>query len=60
MIGNIEFKKDRDLIVKGLEKTYKRLVIQKRQTNSPFVLSKNGKVVEVSPHEMPSTTTYKR
>jgi hypothetical protein len=47
-------------IAKGLEETYRRLIIFKRQKNSPVVISREGKVVEVDPWDMPETTTYER
>ena len=49
-----------DKIVRGLELTYKRLIEFKKSKNSPLVVSRNGKVVKLDPHEVPSTTTYKR
>ena len=59
MITN-NLKEERDKIVKGLEEAYRRLIIQKRQTNRPMVVVRDGKITEVDPHEMPSTTVYKR
>lgn len=48
MITNKEiFKQDREKIIKGLEKTYEKLLEFKKQKNSPLVISKNGKIVEV-------------
>lgn len=53
-------KKVRDKIVKGLEETYRRLVIYKKQINSPLVVIRDGKVTELDPFEVPPTTVYKR
>ena len=50
----------RDKIFLGLEEAYRRLVEFKKQKNSPLVISRNGKVVEVDPHEVSPTITYKR
>lgn len=55
-----ELKEEGDKIIKGLEEAYRRLIIHKRQINSPMVILRNGEIVEVDPHEMPSTTVYKR
>ena len=60
MTTNDSLKKERDKIVKGLEETYRRLIIHKRQTNRPVVVMRNGQITEVDPHDMPSTTVYKR
>lgn len=54
-----EFDIFREKLKKGLEKAYKKMVAQKRLTNSPIIVSKNGKVIKLDPHEAPSTTTYR-
>ena len=55
-----QLKKERDKIVKGLEETYRRLVIFKKQKNSPIVVIKNGEITEIDPHKVLPTTLYKR
>ncbi|MFB6305858.1 MAG: hypothetical protein ABEH43_02515 [Flavobacteriales bacterium] len=60
MKNNEELKKERDKIVKGLEETYRKLVKYKKQINSPMIVQKNGKIVEVNPNELPPTIKYKR
>ncbi len=60
MTTNNHFDEEEDKIIKGLEEAYRRLIIQKRQTNRPMVVVLDGKITEVDPHEMPSTTVYKR
>ena len=47
MKTNGEFKDERDKIVKGLEEAYRRLVVIKKQNNSPLVVSRNGEVTEI-------------
>lgn len=47
-------------ILEGLEKTYQRLVEFKRYKNSPLVVGKNGKIIEIQPDKILPTTTYKR
>ncbi|GGF42466.1 hypothetical protein GCM10011339_33690 [Echinicola rosea] len=47
-----------DKIVQGLEETYKKMVEFKKQKNSPLVVYKNGKIVELSPFEANPTTKY--
>lgn len=49
----------REKIIKGLEETYKSLVEYKKQKNSPLIISRDGKVVEVNPKEILPTTIYK-
>jgi hypothetical protein len=53
-------KEERDKIVKGLEETYKRLVLQKKQKKSPMIVVRNGKIEAVDPDCLPPTTLYKR
>ncbi len=60
MESNNNFKEERDAIVKGLEEAYRRLVIYKKQKNSPMVISRNGKVVEIDPNEIEPTVRYIR
>lgn len=59
---NSQTEKDVEIekIAQGLEEAYRRMIIFKRQKNSPVVISVNGEVKEVDPYEMPSTTTYHR
>ena len=47
-------------ILCGLEKAYEKLVAFKRYKNSPLIVSRDGKIVEIPPEEIPLTTTYKR
>lgn len=60
MENNQHLKEERDKIVKGLEESYKRLVEYKKQKNSPMVVLKNGRIVEVDPNNVLPTTLYKR
>jgi hypothetical protein len=61
MMGTKEqLKEERDRIVKGLEETYRRLVLYKKQKESPMIVMRNGKIVAVDPNEMLPTTLYKR
>ena len=46
-MSRIEFEKK---LNDGMELTYRRLVEQKRQTNSPLVHSENGVVQFIDPH----------
>ncbi len=54
-----ELKEQRAKIVNGLELTYKRLIEYKKRKNSPLVISKNGKVIELDPNNADTTTKYK-
>ncbi|MFB6306023.1 MAG: hypothetical protein ABEH43_03390 [Flavobacteriales bacterium] len=49
-------KKEIHKIIKGLERSYKKLINYKKQLNSPLIIQKNGKIVEVDPNELPPTT----
>ena len=52
-------KEKREKIVKGLELAYTRLIAYKKMKNTPLIVSKNGKVVELDPDQASPTTTYK-
>ena len=39
-------------IIKGLELAYERMVKFKISKNSPIVVSKNGKIVEIAPQDI--------
>lgn len=54
-----ELQKEREKIVKGLELTYKKLIEFKKSKNSPLVISRNGKVIELDPNNAPPTVTYR-
>lgn len=60
MESDNRFKEERDKIVKGLEEAYRRLVVYKKQKNSPLIVSRNGKVLEIDPNEIQPTVTYRR
>lgn len=47
-------------VVKGLEEAYRKMVKFKKQKNSPLIVSRDGKVVEIKPDEITPTVTYKR
>ncbi len=49
-----------DKIIKGLEETYRKLVLFKKEKKSPFIVSIDGKVVAIDANDMPATTKYKR
>lgn len=47
-------------VIKGLEEAYRLLIEFKKQKNTPVIISKDGKVIEVDPNEILPTTKYKR
>jgi len=49
-----------DKIAKGMEDAYREMVKFKKRKNSPIIMSKNGKVVEIEPQKIKPTTSYKR
>ncbi|MBC8345202.1 MAG: hypothetical protein ISR82_06050 [Candidatus Marinimicrobia bacterium] len=46
-------------IIYGLEEAYRKMVIVKKQNNSPLIVSRDGKVVAIPPDEIPPTVKYK-
>ncbi|MCD4734538.1 MAG: hypothetical protein K8R53_00715 [Bacteroidales bacterium] len=54
------FKEERDKIVKGLEESYKKLIEYKKQKNSPFIVLRDGKILEINPNELPQEIIYGR
>ena len=50
----------KEKIIKGLEEAYRKMVIFKKEKNSPLIISRNGKVVEIKPENIPPTTKYIR
>jgi hypothetical protein len=55
-----QLKEERDKIVKGLEETYRKLVLFKKEKNSPMIVLREGKITEVDPNDIQPTTLYKR
>lgn len=55
-----QLKEERDKIVKGLEETYRKLVLFKKEKNSPMIVLREGKITEVDPNDILPTTLYKR
>lgn len=49
-----------DLLLRGLEKAYEKMVKFKKEKNSPLVVFRDGKVVFIPPDEIEETTTYSR
>ena len=47
-------------IAQGLEEAYRKMIIFKKEKNSPVAVSVDGEVRTIDPHEMPPTTTYHR
>lgn len=45
-------------ILRGLEKSYQKLVEFKRYKNSPLIVEKDGVVMEIQPEKILPTTTY--
>jgi hypothetical protein len=39
----------REKVLKGLNKTYEKLIEMKRRKNSVLVISKNGQIIKVKP-----------
>ena len=45
-------------ILKGLEKSYQKLVEFKKYKKSPLIVSKDGVIVEIPPEEIKPTAKY--
>lgn len=43
----------RTKIIKGLDLTYKRLIEFKKNKNSPIIIEKDGKIIELSAEDLP-------
>ena len=49
-----------DMIAKGLEEAYRKMVKFKKQKNSPLIVSRKGKVIEIKSQEILPNVKYKR
>jgi len=49
---------NRDKIIKGLELAYMKLIEYKKYKKTPLIISRNGKVVEISYKKILPTTSY--
>ncbi len=49
-----------DKISKGLEDAYIKMVVLKKQKNSPLIVSRNGEIIEIKAEEISPTTQKKR
>jgi sulfur carrier protein ThiS len=50
-----------DKIIEGLERAYKKLIEFKKYKKTPIIVSKDGKVVEISPDTITThKTVYKK
>jgi hypothetical protein len=58
-MGNNPLSEKRTQIIRGLEKTYQKMVEFKKAKTSPIIVSRNGKVVELDPNKAAPTTSYK-
>jgi hypothetical protein len=58
MDRNAEITERRKRIIEGLEISYKKLVEFKRYKNSPLIIEKDEKIIEVPPEEILPTTQY--
>ncbi len=56
---NKSLKEKRGKIIRGLEFAYKKLVEFKKNKNSPIIVAKDGKIIELDPKEVLPTTIYK-
>ena len=60
MVIKEQFKDLEDKIAFGLEEAYRKMVIFKKQKNSPMIIAKNGKIIEIAPNDIPATIKCKR
>jgi hypothetical protein len=52
-------KDESELILKGFEEVYRKLIIYKRKINSPLIIERDGKIIALDPFEAPDTISYK-
>ncbi len=60
MVIREQLKELEDKLAKGLEEAYRKMILFKKQKNSPVVISKKGKVVKIDADKIQPTTMYKR
>ena len=58
MNNNNEIDEKTQKILRGLEKSYEKLVAFKKYKKTPLIVSKNGVIVEIQPDKIPPTTSY--
>jgi len=44
----------------GLQEAYRKMVVFKKQKNSPLVVSRNGKITKINPENILPTTSAKK
>lgn len=49
MKKDVQVSETAQLLLKGLNKSYKKLLASKKQSNSPLAVTINGKIVEIKP-----------
>ena len=52
------FKEESELILKGLEKAYEKMVAFKKQKGTPLVVSEDGQIKKIPANEILPTTMY--
>ena len=55
---NKSIKNESELILRGLEKAYEKLVKFKKEKNSPLIVSRGGIIIEIPANEILPTTIY--
>jgi len=44
----------------GLQEAYRKMVVFKKQKNSPLIVSRNGKIIKINPENIQPTTSAKK
>ena len=52
MKKKIKLDKDTKELLKGLEKSYQKMIDFKKYKKSPLIVSKNGKIFEIKPNDI--------
>lgn len=55
---NKTFKEESEMILKGLEKAYEKMVKFKKEKGTPLVVSENGQVKKIAAEDILPTTMY--
>ncbi|MCF6360188.1 MAG: hypothetical protein L3J29_05420 [Cyclobacteriaceae bacterium] len=54
-----ELKELEQKVTLGLQEAYRKMVVFKKQKNSPLIVSRNGKVTKIEPDNILPTTSAK-
>jgi hypothetical protein len=59
MKNSRSLKEESELILKGFEEVYRKLIIYKRKINSTLIIERDAKIIALDPFEAPDTISNK-